>query len=105
MKFKPGDKVWLVDTNIEGNVQECHRGVVTVDWKDHPFRTKSFEVVESLETDKNRGKRMLKERIVSLASVNPTLSMSEIAVHFGCSEYIVTKVFEKHGAEIAKSIQ
>lgn len=106
MKFKTGDKVWLIDTNIYGDVKEyIHKGVVTVNWKDHPFRATSFEFEESLESDKNRGKRMLTERIMSLAVVNPTLSMSEIAKHFGCSEYMVNKVYANHGAEIAKKIK
>jgi hypothetical protein len=41
-----------------------------------------------------------RQNVISLAIVNPTLSMSAIARHYGYSEAFVAKVCREHGAEI-----
>jgi hypothetical protein len=41
-----------------------------------------------------------RQKVIALAIVNPTLSMSAIARHFGYSEAFVAKVCGEHGNEI-----
>ena len=41
-----------------------------------------------------------KQKVIDLAVINPTLSMSAIARHFGFSEAFVAKVCREHGGEI-----
>lgn len=105
---------------------------IKIRWKDgegllqnveQRYKDKAFEEAQRIAND-NPGKavivtivkeKVLKEfrakplthkekrqKVVSLAICNPTLSMSAIARHYGYSEAFVAKVFRECGSEINK---
>ena len=51
-------------------------------------------------TAKSLTNKEKRRKVISLAVVNPTLSMSAIARHYGYSEAFVAKVFRESGKEI-----
>jgi len=47
--IKAGDAVRLSGTTITGSVHEFHYGLASVEWNNHPHRSKSFESPDMLE--------------------------------------------------------